>query len=402
MELFEAINLIKNYQKPKLALEKIPANFSLGRILGEDLYSSVSVPQYNNSAVDGYAIRYKDIKLNETNSFNICAVAKAGEWIVRNFERQSALRVFTGAPIPSFFDTIIMQEQCTIKNHKITINSNVSFGSNLRQSGEDIQKGEKVFECGHRIRSQDLGFLASVGITNIPVYRKLKVAIFSIGNEITEPGELLDKASRYDSNRFSLLSFLKNLQCDVSDLGILSDDIRKLRSSIINIADTYDIVISSGGVSEGDTDYVRKIIKSDASLSIDNVSIKPGKPILIGNMNDTTIIALPGNPVAMIVTFIQLARPLILRIAGATKILPQKFNVKSGFAFNKKSNRREFLRVIITEEKSGSLIAKKFDQQGSGILTSIIKSDGLIDLHENLTVLKKGDTVKFLPFNEVL
>ena len=402
MELFEAIDLIKNYQKSKLTLEYIPINSSIGRILGEDLYSALSVPQYNNSAVDGFAIRHKDIQSNQITTFNICAVAKAGEWIVENFERKSALRVFTGAPIPSFFDTIIMQEQCVITNHKITINPNIPLGSNLRQSGEDILKGEKVFDCGHRIRSQDLGFLASIGITKIPVFRKLKVAVFSIGNEITEPGESLDKASIYDSNRFSLMSFIKNLQCDVSDFGILSDDISKLRSTITNLAGAYDIVISSGGVSEGDTDYVRKIIESDASLCIYNVSIKPGKPLLIGNMNNTTIIALPGNPVAMVVTFILLARPLILRIAGATKIFPQKFNVKSGFEFNKKSNRREFLRVILTEGKSGNFIANKFNQQGSGILTSIIKSDGLIDLDENLTVLKKGDIVKFLPFNEVL
>ena len=398
----EALDLIKKQSTPELGSEIVSLKDGLGRVLAENIFSPIAVPQYDNSAVDGYALRCSDLNENKETVLPILGSASAGKKLKINFKPGHAIKIFTGASIPHLLDTIVMQENCTTSETTITVPPGQKTGSNCRKAGEDINQYSEIFSKGHRLRPQDIGLIASTGHNKILVNRRLKVAVFSTGNEICEPGKKLNQFSIYDSNRYSLIALLSALGCKTTDLGIIKDDPDIIKTYLINAASNNDLIISSGGVSKGGEDHVSKVIKIIGSPNIWKLAIKPGKPLIIGKINNTAFVGLPGNPAALMVTFLRIIRPLILKLSGAKKLEPIFFNVLSGFNYNKKPHRREWIRASLIRSEDGKSVAKKFEYQGSGILTSMVQSDGLIELPENITFINTGDEIQFLPYSEVL
>ena len=382
-----------------------------GRIIFADVISSIDVPPHNNSAVDGFVVYHGDLNVSGSTTLPIRGRVVAGGTFIGKPERGQAIQIFTGAPIPQKTkvlspDTIFMIEDVAVVGDKITLPEGQKKGANIRMAGEDVKKGDIVINYGKRLRPQDIGMLAAIGHSTVSVRAPLKVAIFSTGDEICDPGEKSHSAQIFDINRYSLMSLLKKLGCKVNDMGILPDDKDAIRESIRSASRNNDLLLTSGGVSMGEEDHVRTAINELGKLHFWKLLIKPGRPIALGHVNDedreVPIIALPGNPVAVMVTFLRIARPLVLLLSGSVDIHPNYFSIPSAFSVTKKKGRREWLRVSLVRDKGNNLKVKKFPFDGSGILSSMVSSDGLVELSEDIVKVSEGDLVDFLPFSEVL
>ena len=304
-----------------------------------------------------------------------------------------------GAPGP---DTVLMQEDCREKDGQVTIPPGIKKGANRRNAGEDIKRGETILAAGRRLQPQDVGLAASVGLTSLSVYRRLKVAVFSSGDEVFEPGQHLPPGGIYDSNRFMVTALLEGLGCKVNDLGILPDRLDAVRDALEENAKSHDALITSGGVSTGEEDYIKAAVEALGHLHFWRLAIRPGRPIALGQVDRVPFVGLPGNPVAALVTFLCFARPLLLRLSGAANTKPNRFPVRADFDYNKKSGRREWLRARLRTLDDGSLAAEKYKSSGAGILSSAVFADGLIELPEDVTRVNVGMLVDFLPFNEMI
>jgi molybdopterin molybdotransferase len=294
-----------------------------------------------------------------------------------------------------------MQEDCIIENGQLRLPAGIQRGANCRLSGEDIQSGQCILKKGCRLRPQEIGLAASIGKSNLLVNVPLKVAVFSTGNEVLEPGVARFPGGIYDSNRFVLMNLLIGLGCQVDDLGILPDDPEIIKKALLVAADSHDLIVTSGGVSVGSEDYIRAVIEKEGSIYFWRLAVKPGRPVALGQIKGKAFIGLPGNPVAVMVTFLLIARPVILQLSGANHVLPKVFPVISSFSYKKKLNRREYVRVQIETDGQGSLIAKKYESDGAGILSSMVFADGLVELSETSLSVKVGDTVNYIPFSEL-
>jgi molybdopterin molybdotransferase len=303
--------------------------------------------------------------------------------------------------MPAGLDTVAMQEDCREQAGAVAIPRGLKPGANRRRAGEDVKQGATLLAAGHRLRPQDVGLVASIGRRAAVVFRPLRAAVFSTGDEVYEPGTPAGPGGIYDANRFVAIALLEGLGCAVTDLGILKDDRRAIQARLAEAAHAHDLLLTSGGVSVGEEDHVKAAVEALGSLHLWRLAIKPGRPIALGQIGRVPFVGLPGNPVAAMVTFLRFARPLILRLAGATDVAPNFFRVRADFAHKKKKNRREFLRARLRTGGDGSPIATKFERQGAGILSSLVASDGLVELPEELTDLAVGDMVDFLPFAEV-
>ena len=381
--------------------ETVPLRQARGRILAADLVAPFPVPPHDNAAVDGYAVYFDDLDGEGETRLPVGARIAAGQSMEHPVPRGEAVRIFTGAPMPPGPDTVLMQEDCAREDDNVVIPPGIKRGANRRHAGEDIEAGSVVLRQGRRLRAQDVGLAASIGRAALEVRTRLRVALFSTGDEIREVTEELPPGCVYDANRYALAGLLDELGCEVDDLGILQDSVGAVCAALADAAASHDLIMTSGGVSTGEEDHVRAAVEALGAIHFWRLAIRPGRPLALGQVGRVPFIGLPGNPVAVMVTFMRFARPAILRLAGAADVAPKTFPVRAAFAYRKKVSRREWLRVSLHTDEAGMPYVTKFPRDGAGILSSMVGSDGLLELPEDLAAVEEGATVDFLPFSEV-
>jgi len=401
MSAGEALAILKSKVHAVTETESVRLNDARGRVLAEPVVATRDVPPHDNAAVDGYAVNFDQLKPGEPTTLPIGGRAAAGHPLGRKVAAGECIRIFTGAQMPEGADTVLMQEDCRVADGKATLPAGIKRGANRRFAGEDVKRGATVLAAGRRLRPQEIGLAASLGLTTLTVRRKLRVAIFSTGDEVREPGGELPPGAIFDSNRYTLRALLEGLSCAVTDLGILPDSLDAVRAALARAAENHDLVVTSGGVSSGEEDHVKAAVEALGRLHFWRLAIKPGRPVAMGQIGRVPFIGLPGNPVAVMVTFLLLARPLVLLLSGAEDAPPRLFRVVSGFAYDKKVSRTEYLRARLKRGETG-WVAEKFPRDGAGILTSMVESDGLVEIPEGLSHVELGGTVDFLPFSEVI
>jgi molybdopterin molybdotransferase len=395
-----ALALIEERVAPVVEAETAPLAAACGRILARDLVAEMDVPPHANSAVDGFAIAHADLLLDRDTVLPVSGRAAAGHPLGRLLQPGEAARIFTGAPMPDGADTVMMQEDCVFENGVVRMKPGIKKGANRRQAGEDVARGSVGLSAGRRLGPAELGLAAALGRDVLPVFRPLRAALLSTGDEVCDPGTALGPGKIYDANRMMLAALLRGLGAVVTDFGICPDRADTLASRLDEISAEHDLIVTSGGVSTGDEDHVRAAIEKLGRLDFWRLAIKPGRPVALGQVRGVPLIGLPGNPVAAALTFAILARALILRLAGAMVTPPLTLPVQAGFSYRKRAGRREYLRASI-ERDGGAAIARKFPRDGAGILSSIVQSQGFAILDETVTELAPGATVEFLPFTEV-
>jgi molybdopterin molybdotransferase len=401
MRVDEARRLLADILTPVTESEAVPLQAALGRILAEDVVSPVDIPPAPNSAVDGYAVFHADLDPESDTRLPVIGRVTAGQPELPEARRGAAVRIFTGARLPEGPDTVMMQEDCTEEHGQVVIRPGIKKGSNAREAGEDVKTGEVVLRKGQRLRPQDVGQAAAVGRRELLVSKRLRVGLFSTGDELREPGAPLDPGAIYDSNRYTIHALLTGLGCAVDDLGILPDRLQPVREALDRARGTHDLLVTSGGVSVGEEDHVKAAVEALGKLHLWRLAVKPGRPIALGQVGRVPFVGLPGNPVAVVVTFLTVVRPLILQLMGGRDTPPHTFRVRAGFDHKKKKDRREWVRAHLVEDAAGGLTAEKFPREGAGILSSLVAADGLIELPEEMTRLEAGAMVEFLPFSEV-
>jgi len=401
MPTAEALDLLAQRTATVVSTERVELRQASGRILAEDIQASGDVPPHNNSAVDGFAVSFDDLDPNAETRLKVIGRATAGHPFTGNVGAGEAIRIFTGAEMMSGPDTVIMQEDCSPDGENVVIRPGIKRGANVRSAGEDIKAGSIILEKNRRLRPQDVGLAASVGRASLTVYKPLRVAVFSTGDELYDPDRRLPAGGIHDSNRYTLLALLEALGCTANDLGILEDRFGTIRDALDQAAQDHDLIVTSGGMSVGDEDHVKAAVEALGSLHFWRLAIKPGRPIGLGQVGTVPFIGLPGNPVAVMVTFMRIARPMILRLGGCTDVAPNVFQVRADFAHKKKTGRREWVRARLVADGNGQPVATKFPRQGAGILSSMVEADGLVELPEDMKQLEAGTTVDFLPFSEL-
>ncbi len=397
----EALDLLAERLDVVVDAEEVPLRAATGRVLAEDVAADRPVPPHDNAAVDGYALFFDDLDPGGETRLPVAGRIAAGQAPGRGARRGEAVRIFTGAPMPDGPDTVMMQEDCREEEDAVVVRPGIARGANRRRAGEDIEAGRRILPAGRRLRPQDVGLAASVGRTALRVHCRPRVALFSTGDEIREVGEALPPGCIYDANRHALAGLLGELGCEVDDLGILPDRFDDIRRALAEAARSHDAIVSSGGVSAGEEDHVRAAVEHLGRIHFWRLAIRPGRPIALGQLGRVPFIGLPGNPVAVMVTFMRLARPAILLLSGCTEYLPRVFRVRAAFGYDKKRDRREWLRAKLFTDRDGAPAARKFPRDGAGVLSSMVEADGLIELSEEVTRLEPGAMVDFLPFSEV-
>ncbi|HEX2555941.1 MAG TPA: gephyrin-like molybdotransferase Glp [Microvirga sp.] len=397
----EARALIRERLQPVAAVERVSLSEADGRVLAERILAPVNLPPFDNSAVDGYAVRFSDLAAGVETVMPLQGRVAAGSSLAAAADPGHAVRIFTGAPIPAGLDTVFMQEDVTLRDEAVALPAGLKRGANSRPAGEDLAQGAVALEAGRRLSPREIALLAGLGIAAVPVHAPLRVAVFSTGDEIVAPGEPLRPAALYDANRFMLTAMLKRLGCRVTDLGILPDSRDAVAAALRSAAGGHDLLITSGGVSTGEEDHVKAAVEEGGALTFWRLGIKPGRPVALGVVQGTPFIGLPGNPVAVFVTFTQVARALIARLAGEDFAAPAAIPVRAGFAYRKKEGRREFVRVRIEAGADGP-VARKHPREGAGVITSLTETDGLVELSEAVTRIEPGESVGFLPYASLL
>jgi molybdopterin molybdotransferase len=374
-----------------------------GRILARDVSAPLPLPPFTNSAVDGYAVGSGDLPLDAERAFAVTGRIPAGASAVRSIRPGEAVRIFTGAPMPEGADTVFMQEDVRVEaDGKVVLPAGLRPGANVRPAGEDIPVGSAPLVAGRRLRPQDVALAAALGLTGLEVRRRIRVAVFSTGNELVSPGALRAPGQLFDSNRFMLMALLGRLGCAVSDLGILRDDRSSLAQALRTAADAHDLLLTTGGVSTGEEDHVKAGVESVGTLVLWRMAIKPGRPVAMGIVGGTPFIGLPGNPVASFVTFAHVVRPTVLALAGAAPQPLLPLPVRAAFDYRKKIGRREYVRVSLRRAGSGGLEAVKFPREGAGLLSSLVDTDGLVELGEDVTRVEPGQMVGFLGYANLI
>ena len=404
MTVVEALEQIETRLAPVVEAENVPLRAAAGRVLAQDVVARMNLPPHANSAVDGYALAHADLLEDRETVLPVGGRVAAGQLLDRPIRRGEAIRIFTGAPMPEGADTVIMQEDCVVTGCSDGAQVRVKPGSrraaNHRRAGEDVSAGGIAIRAGRRLLPADLGIAAALGCDWLPVFRPLRVALLSTGNEVREPGRPLPNGAIYDANRVMLTALLECLGCVVNDLGIQPDRVAVMADTFATAAIGHDLIVTSGGMSTGEEDHIRDAIKQLGKLYFWRLAIKPGKPVALGHIGTVPLIGLPGNPVAAFVTFVLIARPVILKLAGAEPAPPKLFPVRAGFAHRKKPGRREYLRASL--DRGSGLVAMKYPRDGSAILSSIVESDGFAVLDEDAGDLDAGSVVDFMPFAEAL
>ena len=400
MAVEEAQALILERIPPATGNEMVALASARGRVLAAPLMAPLPLPPFFNAAVDGWAFRHADLTPGAETALQEVGRIAAGQAPSRAVAPGEAMRVFTGAPMPPGADTAVMQEDVRRDGAAIFILPGLKPGANARPAGEDIAAGALALPEGKILGPAEIGLAAALGQARLAVRPRLKVGVFSTGDELASPGSVLGPAQSYDSNRFTLLALLAALPVEAHDLGILPDDRAATEAALHDAAASHDLLLTSGGVSTGEEDHVRAAIEAGGRLVFWRLAVKPGRPAAMGLVNGTPVLGLPGNPVAAVVTFLHLARPLVLRLAGALPEALPRFVAEADFSYRKKAGRREYVRVSL--HATGSLPrARKFAREGAGLLTSLTQSDAFAELPEDITTVSPGDPIAVLPFSAI-
>ncbi|MGF1731677.1 bifunctional molybdopterin-guanine dinucleotide biosynthesis adaptor protein MobB/molybdopterin molybdotransferase MoeA [Photobacterium kasasachensis] len=375
----------------------VPLSQALGQIVSNDILSPVNVPQHTNSAMDGYAIRGDDL---ERDNYTVVAEVLAGHSYNQPLEAGQAVRIMTGAPVPANADTVIMRELAEQEGGTVTFDTTkaaIKQGQNVRQAGEDLAIGQTAVAAGSQITAPELGMIASLGIDSIKINSTVKVAIFSTGDEVQHPGEEQKANCIYDSNRYTLLSMLTKAGCEVIDLGIIEDSEEALESTLLKASQQADLILSSGGVSVGDADYIKTVLDKLGQINFWRINMRPGRPLAFGQIQQTPFFGLPGNPVAVMVTFLQFVEPAIRKLQGMDNWQPQVFNAIATEKLRSRPGRTEYSRGIYSLDANGRLSVKTTGKQGSGILRSMSEANCLIEIVPEQPSVEVGEVVRVIP-----
>jgi len=400
----DAERLIADRVAPIAGSETVSLREAGGRVLAENVIAPVNVPPFDNSAVDGYAVRACDLKARGELRLKIVDRVVAGHDATQALHSDGAIRIFTGAPMPAGADTVFMQEDCRVEGDAVIVPPGLKIGANRRLAGEDMRVGAVALPAGRRLAAQHVALAAALGLTELTVRKRVRVALFSTGDEIVEPGSTLPRAALYDSNRYLLAGLMARFGAEVTDLGILGDEPAALAQAIKKAAQDHDLVLTSGGVSTGEADYVRSAVESIGRIVFWRVAIKPGRPVAMGVIpgsehgDGAAFVGLPGNPVAVFVTFVRVVRPLLLRLSGALPEPLTAMPARAAFAYKKRKGRREYVRVALRTAADGAIEAFKHPRDGAGVLTSLTETDGLAELTEDVTDIEPGSTIGFLSY----
>ncbi len=394
----EALSSLLAAARPVEASEELPTLEACGRVLAQDLKSALDVPPMDNTQMDGYAVRVADLGGASGARLRVGQRIAAGQ-VGQPLEPGTVARIFTGAAIPPGADAVVMQESVQADGDHVRVDHLPEPGEWIRRQGEDIARGGIILSAGTRITPQAAGLAASVGLASMRVHRRLRVACFFTGDELTMPGEALRPGGIYNSNRFVLHGLLKGLGCEVNDLGIVPDSLSATRDALRRAAASSDLILTSGGVSVGEEDHVKPAVEAEGELKLWQIAMKPGKPLAFGSVRresggNAFFVGLPGNPVSSFVTFLMMVRPFVLTLQGARDCLPKSFAMRADFNWPKPDRRREFLRASINAQGGLDL----FSNQGSAVLTSTVRGEGLIDNPAGHAIAA-GDAVRFIPFS---
>ena len=385
---------IRAFLSPVTAVERLNIRAALGRILAEDVISPVNVPQHDNSAMDGYAVRFSDLNADAESKLKIIGTSFAGKPFQGTVGRGQAVRIMTGAVIPAGTDTVIQQEKAKAAGEYVAVMPVSKKGTNTRSAGEDLRAGEPALKRGHPVQPAEIGMMASLGIGEVAVYRKLRVAFFSTGDELVAIGQPLGPGQIYDSNRYTIYGLLVRLGCEVLDMGVIRDTPRDVEHAFREAAEVADVVITSGGVSVGEADYVKQILDRLGEVLFWKIAMKPGRPLAYGRIGNAHFFGLPGNPVAVMVTFYQFVRDALLHLQGRTTSTPlptQKVVCTS--PIKKAPGRTEFQRGILSQDAEGRWSVRTTGDQGSGILSSMSQANCFIILPAEQGNTPAGATV---------
>ena len=393
-----ALKRILDAITPLAATDNIQIRQALGRILAEDIISPINVPPCVNSAMDGYAVNSSDLPQEGVRELHLVGTAFAGNPFPKMVVPGQCVRIMTGAVIPYGTDTVIMQEQAEIRGDSIRIGAGTKPGANVRAAGEDVAVGEQVLNRGHILTPADIGLIASLGHGEVKVTQRLRVAFFSTGDELRSIGDALEDGQIYDSNRYTLHGMLTRLGVDILDMGVIKDNRDDLRQAFGQAAATADVLITTGGVSVGEADYVKEVLESAGSINFWKIAIKPGRPLAFGKIRNTWFFGLPGNPVSVMVTFYQFVQPALLQFMGARKNNAMTLKVTCVSKLKKRPGRVEYQRGILERDGHGQTIVRKTGAQGSGILSSMSQANCFIILPMEQTDVEPGTIVEVQPF----
>lgn len=395
----DALARLQARVRPQVGRETVPLSAAHGRILARAITSPRDVPAFDNAAVDGYAFAHTALAAaGETRLPLAAGRAAAGHPFGRALPLGMAVRVLTGAPLPEGTDSVVMEEETRFEGDRVVLPAGIRAHANRRRAGEDIARGATILEPGHRLRPQDIGVAAETGHAALEVFCELRVALFSSGDELREPGEPLPASGVYDANRHMLAALLARLPASVTDLGILPDRGDAVAEALAAAAAAHDVVLTSGGAAGGDEDHVVRTVRDRGRLHLWRIAMKPGRPLAFGRIGHATFVGLPGNPVAAMVCFLRFARPVLLRLAGAPWTEPIPMRVPAGFTLKKRPGRTEMLRAVLEPAEDGTARLRRIAREGSGILTSMVEADGLIELAHDTVEVREGEPVAFYPF----
>ncbi|MXX98401.1 MAG: molybdopterin molybdotransferase MoeA [Gammaproteobacteria bacterium] len=395
----EALHTIKANSTTIEGFQQLALKDALDRILAEDLVSSINVPGHDNSAMDGYAIRFNDLGSNDNTSFKVIDTALAGHPAEKSIGHRESIRIMTGAVMPEGSDTVVMQEHVLKDGDTITIaNNQHREAQNVRRAGEDIAAGDTILKRGRKLNAADIGLAASLGIAQLKVYRRLKVCFFSTGDELRPVGSTLAEGEIYDSNRYTLYTMLKRLNVEVTDLGIVGDQPEALKAAFETASLEHDVIITSGGVSVGEADYSKSVFEAVGEINFWKIAMKPGRPLAFGTIGDKLYFGLPGNPVSVMTTFYIFVQPALKKMAGENEQMPLEIKATALNDLRKRPGRTEFQRGILSIADNGDLHVSSTGAQGSGILSSVSKANCFIVLAEDTSKVSAGDTVTVIPF----
>ncbi|MQX36055.1 molybdopterin molybdenumtransferase MoeA [Roseospira navarrensis] len=402
MSLDEALAEIDARIRPAVTIERVPLRQASGRVLAADLVANVTHPAHDNAAMDGYAVHHADLSPSEPTTLPVTARVAAGHPLDRPLPPGEVARIFTGGVMPEGADTVIMQEDVTdLGDGRVTLPAGVTRGRHVRTAGGDFRTGATILAAGRRLRAPDVALAASAGHAYVPVFERVRVGVFSTGDEVFEPGTDLPPGGLYDGNRYGMMALVEAMGAEVTDLGHLPDDPDRITRALDDAADAHHLLLTSGGVSVGGEDHVRDVVAALGSLHFWKLAIKPGKPTALGLIRETAFAGLPGNPVSALVTCLLVVRPVVQRLAGLPVTIPRRYAVPAGFSHTKSGNRREFLRGWIEDTPDGPVV-RVFHSQDSAMIRSMGAAAGLVDVPAERATVAPGEPVAYLPFSELL
>lgn len=401
MPIEAGLALIGERVTPVAEIESASLLDADGRILAEDVIAPLALPGYDNSAVDGWAVRHADLNPDGETNLPVVTRIAAGDRSPHAIGKGESARIFTGAMMPEGADTVFMQEDVREEGGRIILPAGLKKGANRRLAGEDIATGAPALATGLRLQPQHVSLASALGLTALKVRRRLKVAVLSTGDELVEPGRALSPGQLHDSNRVMMAALLRRAGCEVTDIGMYRDEPEALGKAILAAAKGHDLIISSGGVSTGEEDYTRRVVEEIGTLVHWRLAIKPGRPVAMAVVDGVPFVGLPGNPVAVFVTFVNIVRALVARLGGEDWAPAAAVPVRSGFAYKKKTGRREFVRVSLVRNADGSVVAHKHPREGAGVITSLTETSGFVELPEPVTLVAEGDLIAYRSYQDM-